>query len=610
MTIRKSSLERLGNFKVTFDDATDQILGLVDAHGQERQLVTAATGPGGVVTFEPNVATAIASLGGGAAISATSFAGVDATGATDCTDAFNAGLAALPIGSVVFCPPGTYMAAVRLTVPDTTLTGTWGATIKTPDGATAHVNDACVRILADGCTVENLSLNGNKTGNPAINDNVIGRQSDGVGIYANRATVRNCKIYDTIGHKIIVWNQEFAPTSTAKGARSHFTIEGNHIYGFSEALRASIDVASTDVTTEVNHDGIIRGNFIDGNMVIVHTAYDLLFEGNVIFSSTGQEGGLSVHTNSERVICRNNVIGPGAAGLQTSGGCSEIEFSGNKLYNINGNAIVLSGGTNLSAKDNLIHTTGASAAGVNVASVTNGAVCDNTIIAAGSRSIYTTTNCENLKIDGNLSINPESSHIEIAATTFATVENNKCVGGVTGVVSTAGTNAGLVVMNNDIKGTSGTGIHIVPAAAIITGNVVRNTGSHAIRIYGQGARVIGNEILDVTGSGIYVLAAVTGVVINDNRITSTTLAPINGLQADTVVRRNVGYTTEAIGTATIPDAASSVVITHGLRAAPRSVVVTPRGNEHVWVSARTATSFTVSRSGTAGALNVDWQSLI
>ena len=303
-------------------------------------------------------------------------------------------------------------------------------------------------------------------------------------------------------------------------------------------------------------------------------------------------------------------MGFGAAGLQTSGGCSEIEFSGNKLYNIAGNAIALSGGTNLSAKDNLIHTTGASAAGVYVASVTNGAVCDNTIIAAGSRSVYTTTNCENLKIDGNLSINPGSSHIEIAVTTFATVENNKCVGGATGVVSTAGTNAGLVVANNDIKGTSGTGIHIVPADAIITGNILRNTGSHAIRIYGQGARVIGNEIRDVTGSGIYILAAVTGVVIQDNRITSTTLAPINGLQADTAVRRNVGYATEATGTATIPDAASTVVVTHGLRAAPNSVVVTPRGNESLWVSARTASNFTVSRAGTAGALALDWQALV
>ena len=49
MTIRQSSLERLGNFKVTIDDATDQILGLVDAHGNERKLVTAVTSPDGGV---------------------------------------------------------------------------------------------------------------------------------------------------------------------------------------------------------------------------------------------------------------------------------------------------------------------------------------------------------------------------------------------------------------------------------------------------------------------------------------------------------------------------------------------------------------------------------
>lgn len=47
MTKRQSSLERLGNLKVTIDDATDEILGLIDAHGNERRLVTAVTSPGG-----------------------------------------------------------------------------------------------------------------------------------------------------------------------------------------------------------------------------------------------------------------------------------------------------------------------------------------------------------------------------------------------------------------------------------------------------------------------------------------------------------------------------------------------------------------------------------
>ena len=42
----------------------------------------------------------------------------------------------------------------------------------------------------------------------------------------------------------------------------------------------------------------------------------------------------------------------------------------------------------------------------------------------------------------------------------------------------------------------------------------------------------------------------------------------------------------------------------------RKEFATARGNEGVWVSARTATTFTVSRAGTAGALAFDWQAEI
>lgn len=578
-------------------------------------LMGSTSSSGGIEGIQPPaVLTYLAEqIGGGSGGSPTmvfakDFPGVDRTGATDSTAAINAAIAALPENSVVYFHPGTYIAAIRMVVPGMTLTGTWGAEIKTPSGATSHVNDACVRILADDCTVEKLTLNGNKAGNPGIDDSDLGRQSDGVGIYANRPTVRGCRIYDTIGHKIIVWNQAFAPTGTAKGARSYFTIEGNHITGFS--WRASIDVASTDVTAGVCNNGIIRGNFVDGNMMIVHTGYDLLIEGNVILSTNGQEGGLSVHTNSKRVVCRDNIIGPGSLGLATSNNCEAIEFSGNKLYNTTGAAILLSYGTGLVAKDNMIHTTGSGSAGVQCISVDGGAVCDNTVISAGGRSIYTTSSCSNIKIDGNLSINPSTFHVECANTTYATVENNKCVGGQQGLVVTSGTNTGIVCTGNDFKGTSGSAINITTPDAVITDNVIRNAGSHGIRISGQGSLVKDNEIRDITGNGINILAAVTGVVITDNRISNTSAAPITGIQPDTVVRRNTGYTTEAMGSATIADTASTIVVTHGLRAAPNVVTATPRGNENVWVSARTSTNFTVSRSGTAGALVVDWRAEI
>ena len=589
--------------------------------GKPQAVLTASTSAQGVDLLDPRDGSVLTpedlgwdvsgggAVGAGIYVLAKSIPGVDSTGTTDCTAALNAALAALPQGSIVFFEPGTYIASVRLTVPNTTIRGTWAATIKVPTGATSHVNDACVRMLADGCTVEGLSLDGSKDLNPGIDESTLGRQADGVGIYADRCTVRGNRVYNTIGHKIIVWNQAHPDSGRAKGARKYFTISENHISGFT--WRASIDVASTDVTAGVNNSGIISGNYVDGNMMVVHTGYDLLFHGNVILNSGGEgEGGISVHTNSTRVTCSNNIIGPGGFGLATSNNCEAIEFSGNKIYNTTGAAILLSYGTGLVAKDNMIHTTGSGSAGVQCISVDGGAVCDNTVISAGNRSVYTTSSCANIKIDGNMSINPSTYHFECANTTYATVERNKCVGGTYGLVVTSGTNTGIVCTGNDFKGTSVSAINVTTPDAVITNNVIRNTGSHGIRISGQGSLVKDNEIRDITGNGINILAAVTGVVITDNRISNTSATPITGIQPDTIVRRNSGYTTESMGSATIADTASTIVVTHGLRATPNVVTATPRGNENVWVSARTSTNFTISRTGTSGALNVDWRAEI
>ena len=547
--------------------------------------------------------------GGSIYVLAKSIAGVDATGVTDSTAALNAALAALPPGGVLYFEPGTYTAALRMTVPNTTISGSWAATIKTPSGATSHVNDACVRVVADGCVVENVSLDGNKAGNPAIDNSTDGRQSDGVGIYANRVTVRGCRIYDTIGHKIIVWNQEFAPTGTAAAARSYFTIANNHITGFS--YRASIDVASTDVTAEVNNNGVIVGNFVDGNMLIVHTGYDLLFADNVVMNSgAGGEGGISIHTNSKRVRCVNNVIGPGSFGLSTTNNCESIAFVGNKIYNTTGAAIMLASGTNLSADNNLIQTTGGGSAGIQVITATGASVRGNTIIGVGSHSVHLTTASSNVQISGNKSVSPASYHVEIAGNSDISVRGNKFSGGSMGVVATSGTNTEIVIADNDIKGTSSTAINVTAAGTLISGNSIRSSGSHAIRISGQDTRAIGNDIDGVSGNGVTLLAAVTGVTITDNRLRNTSNTPITGMQPDTIVRRNVGYVTESLGNATIADGSSTIVVAHGLKTTPNAVTVTARGNEGVWVSARSSASFTVSRAGTTGALIVDWQAAI
>ena len=592
-------------------DSSGMHVAFRDRGGQHHGLVTYQAGPGGVVEFSPEVALAIASLGGGGGVFvlAKSLPGVDSTGVTDSTAALNAALAALPQGSVMYFEPGTYIASLRMTVPNTTITGSWAATIKVPTGATSHVNDACVRMLADGCTVEKLSLDGSKDLNPAIDDDTLGRQADGVGIYAHRCTVRENRVFNTIGHKIIVWNQEFAPTGTAKGARSYFTIEKNHCTGFT--WRASIDVASTDVTTGVNSNGIVRGNFIDGNSIIVHTGYDLLIDGNVVLNSdASSEGGISVHTNSKRVVCTNNIIGPGSLGLATSNSCESVFFTNNKVYNTTGAAIVLSYGSNLSADGNLIQSTGGQSSGVQLIAAVGATVRNNTIIGAGSRSVYLTTDCSNVQISGNKSVSPGTYHAEIAGAADVQICGNKCTGGTTGFVALTGANSNIVFSDNIISGTSSSAFSVNTPDIVISNNTIRSSGSHAIRVSGQGSRVSGNEINGAVGNGVNILAAVTGVSITDNRIRGTTLAGVTGLQPDTIVRRNIGYVTEARGNATIADVDSTVVVTHGLATTPNSVTLTARGNEAVWVSARTTTTFTVSRAGTSGALVVDWQAEI
>ena len=549
-------------------------------------------------------------VGGGISpcVFATSFSGVDPSGMTDCTYDLNAALASVPEGTNVFFASGTYVAATRLTVPKTTITGSWAATIKTPSGATSHINDACVRILADDCAVENLQLDGNKAGNAAIDDFDIGRWADGVAVYADRARVKNNRIRDTIGHKVIVWNEPFVPTGKEKGARSFFTIEGNHITGVGQ--RASIDVASTDYSAPVNHNGIIRGNIIENMTVIVHTGYDLLIEGNVIRDLPQSVGGINVHTNSKRVRVVNNMIGPCSVGISTHNFCEDLAFVGNKISSTAGIAIMVADCARATVDDNTIYGTGSGAPAISFQPVTGGSIRGNTIHGAGNHSISLSNNSSDIVVSDNKSSSPAAYHVNVAGATDVTIRDNSFKGGSIGIAATTGTNTGLVIESNTIKGTSANGIYTISPDVLIRDNTIRSAGAHAIRIQGQGTHVVGNDVRDTTGAGINIAAAVTGIVITDNYLANSSGGNLVGRQPDTIVRHNIGYVTEARGNATIADGTSSIVVNHGLAAEPTSVIPAARGSEAVWISARTAATFTISRAGTAGALVVDWQAEI
>ncbi len=54
---------------------------------------------------------------------------------------------------------------------------------------------------------------------------------------------------------------------------------------------------------------------------------------------------------------------------------------------------------------------------------------------------------------------------------------------------------------------------------------------------------------------------------------------------------------------------STEVITHGLGVVPSSVFLTPQGNTLIWLTAVSATTFTVNRTGTSGNLGFYWMAV-
>lgn len=86
-----------------------------------------------------------------------------------------------------------------------------------------------------------------------------------------------------------------------------------------------------------------------------------------------------------------------------------------------------------------------------------------------------------------------------------------------------------------------------------------------------------------------------------------TVAVVDSAGIGTVVRNNLGYTTEATGTAIVLNGATTAVVTHGLDVTPllASIQVTPTNNlgtaTKFWVSNPTPTQFTITVDANPGA---------
>jgi len=84
-----------------------------------------------------------------------------------------------------------------------------------------------------------------------------------------------------------------------------------------------------------------------------------------------------------------------------------------------------------------------------------------------------------------------------------------------------------------------------------------------------------------------------------------------------IIRNNRGYVTENSGTATVLNATTSIVVTHGLATTPTRVQITPRENptnavSFWWVDTLTTTQFTINVNANPGASNLDfdWRAVV
>jgi hypothetical protein len=114
-------------------------------------------------------------------------------------------------------------------------------------------------------------------------------------------------------------------------------------------------------------------------------------------------------------------------------------------------------------------------------------------------------------------------------------------------------------------------------------------------------------------SGVFISTGCTNFIVRDNYLMGNEVSAIADGSASTAVKfisGNVGYTTQSKGAATILSETSSIVVTHGLSAAPQlsdiqvSLASTPNGGESFFASAPNSTSFTINSASAVTANTV------
>jgi hypothetical protein len=232
-----------------------------------------------------------------------------------------------------------------------------------------------------------------------------------------------------------------------------------------------------------------------------------------------------------------------------------------------------------------------------------------------------TLGCSNGNIANNVSFANSDNGVAVdSQSNYATITGNNITtnsnAGISNYASPYCTIVGNIVTSNGIAPTA---CAFAGSAAFPHGISFDGYNNAGTDYYGYYSIVANNEIMfnayAGTGAGIrFTTATVTpdyNVSIVDNNILFNTIAITEGtgaLGVGSKVRGNRGYVTEAVGSATITAALTSVTVTHGLSYTPLakditwSLTANPTndiGNQ--WISGLTSTQFVLNCRNVPGA---------
>lgn len=311
-------------------------------------------------------------------------------------------------GGVLYFPKGTYLCDGLTLQANTTVMGEGlGSVLKSRTGDVNLLN------LANGCKVDKMSFDGNKSANPGAPNNTSG------GIYAYYVSdyeVTHCYIINTNGPGI---HLRFASRGNVTNNNINNCNHGVQIWGGDSAVSDTTAIFDITITGNIvkNVVGGIWGSLgeritIIGNTVENCSDVGIDFEGCTFSTADGNtvkdciNGALAVFYGSKYITMNNNTVYQGSGygyGFKafTTEVNNKISLVGNNIYTVNSIGVSTDQGglSNSLIEGNVISVNGDNT-GIRILEGTKNNIINNNVYVATSRGISFEGSCDSI-ISGN-----------------------------------------------------------------------------------------------------------------------------------------------------------------------------------------------------------------